>query len=580
MNGLSLPEPNQIPSYIESLCDLIPNNRRNFHDFHSLQLCLEQYPKECTPFKKRILQHIQIHALENPRANLRLLSSCFAKATLLFRKTPNKDEGPLGAWKSGLAGELLSLEENINSLYEIANIHSPKIITRGNVDQDEEDLKSKEKLTESKSEFESIIDEHLLKIDLSANNICALINVKTDFDLPIPIIVILRLAAKIGLLRWKDYKKNFANLVRTHVYSLSPRLIEIELALLRSVINVMGTNIIPFCPFINQTIFRTLEWTRTSNLVKFDENLYYSLRTRLLDMVLFTTKQLSLNINLETRLLNSLIDVELVASLESLTSCQGNENTAYQVEYMIEALTLLENLIIIYSGLLTAPLEYKIKSYVVQLCIQIYREFRPNALSLPVRKQLIQLLLTIANQPYATSTTEISHHILELVMKVESDSDLVQFVRRSLKVGFSHRPVIMSHLDGYNYQFFLKPAEKQTGKDSGGDEEEREDEEEENRKDEDVDEVIDVGGGATIETEKAMETTEAVDISRSVDNSNTIKPVESLEAAVKPLAEETEPKEQEADVRGGEGQKDGDDEDDEADQKVLSMLDSFVNKLA
>lgn len=550
MNGLSLPESNQIPSFIESLCDLIPNKKRRLQDFYSLRLCLDRHPKECAPFKKKILQHLQIHALENPRANLKLLSKCFAKATLLFRKTPNKDEGPLGAWKSGLASELLNLEENINLLYEIVNVHSSRIITKGSIVEEEEALKHKEKLRHE-SGFESVIDEYALKIEVSAHNICALISVQTDFDLPIPIVVILRLAAKVGLLRWKDYKKNFVNLVRTHVYSLSPRLIEINLFLFKTAITVMGTNIIPFCPFINQTLSRALEWTRASNLAKFSENLYYSMRANLFDVFLFTAKQLSLNINLEPSILNSLIEVELVESLENITTRLGDEKTTYQEKYIIGALTLLDELIIIYSSLLPASLEYKTKNYVVQLCIRIYREFQPDIMSLPCRKQLLKLLQTIANQPYATSTTEISHHIFELVMKVESESELIQSTRRSLKVGFSHRPVIVSHLDGHDYQFHF--THMLNGKESGR----------ESKEDEEV--VVNIEE-STVNIEEAVINTNGnvVDTDGAVVNTseavvNPVKPVESPRSVVP---------------------RDDDDDDAETDEKVLSMLDSFVNKLA
>lgn len=453
------------------------------------------------------------------------------------------------SWKSGLASELINLEENINILYEFVNVHSIKIITKVSKNEEEGDLEYKEKLGQEPG-FESVIDEYFLKVNISAHNICALISVQTDFDLPIPIVVILRLAAKVGLLRWKDYKKNFSNMIRTHVYSLTPRLIEINQFLFKSVITVMGTNIIPFCPYINQTVSRTLDWTRSSNLIKFDENLYYSTRTNLFDTILFTSKQLSLNINLEPSVLNSLIEVELVESLESLTTHLGGEWTFNQEKYIIEALTLLEELIIIYSGLLPAPLEYKIKSYTVQLCVRIYREFKPEIMSLPCRRQLLKLLQTIANQPYATSTTEISHHIFELVMKVESDPELVQSTRRLLKVGFSHRPVIVSHLNGHNYHEEKRARKKKEEMEDENKEEEEEEKEEENKEE---------------ETEKEDEKKEEDD---EKDNEKEEEKMEEKKEEKKEMDMEMEM------------EKEKEKEEDMEEREVLIMLDSFVNKLA
>lgn len=446
------------------------------------------------------------------------------------------------AWKTGLTSALLSLDENMDTLYKLIGVNSNKIISRGD---DEEYL-----VLPSKTDFDSIINEHLSRINIAAHKICDSLKIKTDFDLPIPVLVLLRVAAKVGLLRCKDYEKKHNNLIRSHVYSLTPQLIEINLIMFQSIITVLGTNIVPFTSYINQTVMGILEWTRTSNLAKYDENLYYSLRSKLLNLISLTAKQLSLNINFEPQLLRSLIEVELVDSLEGLTDSSSEKKTNIQSKYITDALSCLRILIIIYSELLDASLEHKVKSYVVQSCLKIYRDFKPNVMSLTCRQHLLQLLQTIANQPYATSTTEISHHIIELVMKVESDPELVYACKQSLKVGFTHRPVIVSHLDAHNYQFNLGSHEVK----ENGEQREAEGEEKEEEK--------------VFEEEKAEE-----------------KVVEEEKAEEK-VAEEEKAKEQEKEKEKGEEKevqeekKEIEVEEESGDEEVLLMLDSFVNKLA
>lgn len=434
-------------TYIDGLCDVVPNLKRTEADFMTLLNCLKNIPKECTPFKGKILQHLQVHALGNPNANIKLLSACFARAAILFRKTPNKSEGALGAWKSSLLNELRDLEDSITELYKIVGLTSNSIIDKDKTSGDDAILKSVDKLSETRQDFETIINEYLLKVNLAANNICALISLPTDFNLPIPVLVLLRMAAKVGALRWKDYKKKPDGLLRNHVYSLSPYLIDIQLMMFHQIVMVLGTDMIPFTSFVNQTLCRILEWTRASNLLKHDESLYHSLRSRVFKMISFLIEQLSLNINLEPRLLQSLLEVELVENLDELATQQPNK---LKDKHVVDALKCFEDLLIIYNDLLDAPLEKKVKSYVIQTCMKIYRDFSSNMMSLNCREQLLQLLQIIANQPYAASTTEIAHNIFQLAYRIESESGIKSLAYKLLKVGLAHRPVIVTQHDVYS----------------------------------------------------------------------------------------------------------------------------------
>lgn len=448
-NGTCLPI-NQIPAYIEGLCDIVVNKKRDDNDFHSLIHCLEKMPKECTPFKGKILQHLNIHALGNSNVNLRLVASCYARATLLFRKTPNKNDGPLGAWKSGLLKELLILEENLDHLYQIVGLRTNKIIKNSSADEEDDGLKTQEKLSESNTDYESIINDHLLRINLAAHYICALISLQTEFELPIPIFVLLKMASKVSSLRWVDFRKKPNGIMKLHVFSLTPYLIDIGLMLFQSIVTALGTNIIPYISFINQTIMRMLEWTRTSNLIKHDESHYHSARSHLFRIISFIAEQLSLNINLEPQLLQVLLEVELVDNLGEIASKESNVDTELKESHQVEALNCLESLMLIYSAYLSAPLEKKVKSYVLQACIKIYRDFDSNITSVAYRRQLLRLLQTIANQPYATSTTEMANHVFELAERLESDPEMRSVARRSIKLGLAHRPTIVTHLDVYN----------------------------------------------------------------------------------------------------------------------------------
>lgn len=353
------------------------------------------------------------------------------------------------SWKKRLTSELLILEENLNSLNEVVGLNTNNILGKVTNKDHDDGLKYQEKLSESKQDYETIINDYLLQVSSSTQNICILLGLRTEFDLPIPVVVLLRMAAKISLIRWKDYKKRPNGLLKDHVYSLTPYLINISLTMFRTLVTILGTNIIPFMPFVNQTVFRILEWTRTSNLEKYDESLFHSIRLQVFKVISFLVEQLSLNINLEPQLLKSALKIELVDSLQTLMD-QTSDNLLLRDRHIVEALSCLENLVIVYADLLDEPLEDSVKNFVIQTCVKIYRDFESNTVSTVCRRQLLHLLQIIANQPHATSTTEISYHIFELVEKVETDPDMRSLARRALRIGLAHRPTIVTHYDVYN----------------------------------------------------------------------------------------------------------------------------------
>lgn len=398
----------------------------------------------------------------------------------MFKKNnSNKGEGPVGGWKLSLIRELKNLEENIDQIYSIVNLQTNSIIIH---DADESQVipKADSGVREKDADYQTIVNDFVVRVNVAAENIDALLNTKTEFDLPIPVYIILRLAAKVGSVRWKDYNHKPNGLAKSYVYSLTPYLIQVNLIMFKSLIQALGTNIIPFTPFINQTILRILEWTRTSNLLAYNETQYYSVRVQQYRIISLLVEQLSLNINLEPHQLETLIVVELLDGECSLgndsmqqqlvqqeqTTMTSTPRLAAQVEetesrtklclqkskHTQEAWSCLDKLYITYAGLFDGALEHKVQSYVIHGCVRIYRDFEASSevISLECRRQLLSLLETIANQPYATSSTEISHHIFELAEKLESDQEIRCFVRTALRKGLAHRPIIVSSHDVHN----------------------------------------------------------------------------------------------------------------------------------
>lgn len=353
------------------------------------------------------------------------------------------------AWQSGLAGELRRLEDNLEHLYQLVGVSTSNRIIGRAVSAEDDGLLVSESLDETETKFERVIDEYLVSINSAAGNICSMISEQTEFDLPIPVHVLMRMAAKVGLLRWKDYKKRPNGLIKEYIYSLTPYLIDISLNMIQSTIDVLGTNMIPYTSFINQNLIRILEWTRSSNLMKHDESSFHKLRSKLFAKLTFMLERLSLNINLEPQFLKTLVETELIENLEELYS-RPSEMLSLRDEQTVCALTCLEKLVVVYSSYFEPITENKLRGYVTKTCVDIYRDFKPNhTMELACRKQLLLLLITISNTPFASSTSEVAYNIFEQAKKVESDPEITSLLFRAIRMGLAHRPTIVTHFDVY-----------------------------------------------------------------------------------------------------------------------------------
>lgn len=365
------------------------------------------------------------------------------------------------AWKLGLTKEIVNLEDNLDQVFQTVGLKPHRILKD---DQDDFVVSDKEPKSHEVADFETIIDQQFSDIKQAANNICSLISSVTEFDLPIPVYVLLRLAARISSIRWADYKKKMTgSLARRYIYSKTIELINSGLVMFRCISTVLGTNIIPFQTYINQNVLNMLEWTRTSDLLRHDQTQFFVIRSQIMNNISDAVGQLSLNLNLEPKQLKTLIEIELVGSIDELivmvnpaaitmmktTSCE-DDSASLKDKYVVSALICLEKLFIVYAEFLDAPMECRLKDYVIQTCIKIYRDFEKNVIGLVCRRQFLRLLETIANQPYATSATELAWHVFELAEMMETDPDIRYLARRSLKVGLAHRPIIVSHHDVYN----------------------------------------------------------------------------------------------------------------------------------
>lgn len=354
------------------------------------------------------------------------------------------------AWQAGLAGELRRLEDNLDHLYQLVGVSTSNRIIAKATNSDDDGLEGGESFDESETQFETVINEYLLSINSSASTICSMISEQTEFDLPIPVNVIMRMAAKVGLLRWKDYKKRPNGALKEYIYSLSPHLIDISLNMLVAMVDVLGTNIIPYTSFINQNMIRILEWTRSSNLSKHDESSYHMLRIKLFQKFAFTLERLSLNINLEPQYLKTLVEIELIDNLEELHS-RPTDLVSLRDEHTMNALTCLEKLVVVYSSYFEPTTENKLRGYVTKACVEIYRDFKPNVmLNVACRRQLLLLLITISNMPFASATSEIAYNIFEQAKKVESDSEITSLLFKAIRTGLAHRPTIVTHYDVYD----------------------------------------------------------------------------------------------------------------------------------
>lgn len=375
-------------------------------------------------------------------------------------QTNNKST--IRTWKIKFLVELRSLEYNINQLYDIIGINQLTIIAGRGSGDDEDDIgeKFKPKLNENSPSFRETIDEYVEKSSKHVQHICTLISSETDFDLPIPIFVLIRIANKIGSIRWNNFDKPPRGTLRQYVYSLTPKLVDLNLIMQRCVIEVLGKNIIPFLLPINQSICRILEWTRSSNLKVHDANQFHTTRSKLLSLLSFIFEELSLNINLEPTALRELIEVELIENCRELIVSEHNTGPSLDDSsqmslkdiHLFDSLDCLEKTFLVYAEYLDAPLENKVKSFVIKVCLEIYRDIesprRPLA-DASCRRKLLNLLEVIASRPYASSTTEISSHIFELASRLECDPQVRSLARRALLVGLAHRPIVVSHHDVY-----------------------------------------------------------------------------------------------------------------------------------
>lgn len=431
---------NQIPSFIDKLCDVVVNKKRKLEDFELLLTCVQNMPRESTPFKDKIVQHLHIHGIENPCVDLNTVSTCFAQASLLHAKTPNKTEGPLGAWKAALSSELQNFDYHINATCNLVGIKTNEVLASTKEASDSSNV----------GDFKAVIDKNLLEVNLSAHNICALLSLETDFDLPIPIDVLTRLALKALALRWVDFKNSINGTMKIYVYSLSPYFVDIGLMMIDTLIKILGPNLVPYTQPVNQGLLNLLEWSRVSDLANHNERFYISVRTQVFRLIKKMLDTFSLNINLGQNALKTLLDLELLNNIQQLLSNANNSKETEQL--FIAATRCLDSLILVYANYIDDKLKYKLKCSIVESCLAIYRNFETASLkpNIRFRSQMLNLLLTISNQPYATTTTEVVYNLLELVERLEIDTEMKSQARKILMVGLAHRPSIVSHHEVYN----------------------------------------------------------------------------------------------------------------------------------
>lgn len=378
------------------------------------------------------MDHVAPHEHDNPNNQFTFICIMQYSATIMAASTQ---------WKNRLFGELISLQENLGQIFRILGISVHNII--GNPEEEDALQTYSEAGT-----HETVINEYLYKIQASVRNIDILLNIDTNYDLPIPVEVLLRFANRLTMLRWDDYKSEPIDLMRKHIYSLTPQLIDTGLSMTKSVMNILETNIIPFMPSINHNVMQLLEWTRSSNLLEHEPASFHIIRKTCLDLITHAARQLALNINLSPQQLKSLIDDEIVEICDKLEDlAKEGENFELVCAHHMSALNCLETLMPAYLKFLDAKLEHRVKEFVGHSCINLYREYQqmqPLMKSAQCRMKLLQVLHILANQPYATSTSEIAHNIFALASKLERDADVRAFARKSLLSGVPHRPVIVA----------------------------------------------------------------------------------------------------------------------------------------
>ena len=363
------------------------------------------------------------------------------------------------AWKSNLTREIIALEDNLDELFHIVGLKPHRIVTTENSEIDESTIVSNNKRLRDNepstkkqrtSSYETTIDAHFEEITKATCNICALITSVTEFDLPIPIQILLRLASRLSSLKWADYKKKFVgSLSRQYVYKNCPILLKASLKLFKWISIILGTNSIPFQPYINQNLLNILEWTRTSSLRHHDESHLLVIRSQVMCILSSMLECLSTNLSLEPRQLANLLNVEILDALENESS--------------VETLECLERLFIVYADFLEPLQEHSIKRAIIETLLRVYRDFNRNVIGLAIRQQLIRILETLANRPHASSTTEIAWHIFELAKRYESDAEIKFIAQRSIKVGLAHRPTIVSNYGVYSAYARISESKQTNG---------------------------------------------------------------------------------------------------------------------
>lgn len=336
-----------------------------------------------------------------------------------------------------MAREIIHLEDNLDQIYYTAGLKPFRIVKEGEDAKDTVVEESKGISQPEIRDYGSIIDEQVDEIRQAVNNICGLISSVTEFELPIPVLVLLRLAHRIMSIRCQDFSKKISSSAKEYVLKKqSISLISVGLTFYKWISTIISTNILPFQSFMNNNLLGLLAWTRSSNLCDYNKEQYYTIRSQTVSIITKMIETLSLNLNLDPKQLTSLVEDELISGLDlSIT------------EYACEVIQCLDRLFIAYANIMGAKLEYQIKNFVIQTCIKIYRDFDKEIIGLVSRRQLLRLLENIANSPFATSTTELAWHVFELCDRLESDPEIRYVARRSLKVGLAHRPTIISHFD-------------------------------------------------------------------------------------------------------------------------------------
>lgn len=412
---------NSLTVELNRLCDKTPNPKRTNQDLFKLYNILAQSPKECIPYKGQILQTINLNASRLNHLDLKLTSAIYARATILFRGSENKSCGPLAGWITNFSNQLGSLEHILDKLYSIIGVKCPDVLTK----LSDEDSTIPSKTISEDSDYKTIIDEYIHLCEVHVHNICALINITSNFDLPIPVIVLLRLCSKICAIRAKDVKSSTKGALKSYIYSKTDQLIRISMLLTTNLIDVLQNDIIPFMPMLNMNLRRLFQWAKT-----FQSD---DIRVKMLEMTTCNLDEFSLNANIEPIFIEELI----ADSLEVIKQ---------RKPYTIIAINCLERIILTYSdGYLSANLHAIIKRSVIQVCLDTYVNSSP--ISVECRRALIQLLLTTMSQLHATTTTEVGTHLLSLVDTLETDPDIKLVIRRGFKVGFTHRPIIVSYED-------------------------------------------------------------------------------------------------------------------------------------